>query len=260
MPTPKDDPKPALAIPKTEKETADEPEPTVVPAPSEVVGGAPKAKMDIVMPAPAAVPASVPTLEEPAILVEPKKEVPKPVEPAAPVSVPPVPVEPDAPPKIAMRESKPQLLNVPSAVNQPPAEKKSEEPTPLPEPVPMPKSEPEKVVVPPLPPDPSVGEQIAPPELKEARRLFALATVEAELGDTSFAAEVAAVLSKEPVKIPDSATPPRPKTVRMPSEQWLLTTCEKLNGLPEQERLIEFQKVLSRYRKLRAQERRMSGE
>ena len=183
-----------------------------------------------------------------------------PAEPAAPVSAPPAPVQPEAPPRIAMRESKPQLLRAPIAVSRPPAEKKSEEPAPLPEPAPMPKLEPAEVVPPPLPPEPSVGEQMAPPELKEARRLFALATVEAELGDTSFAAEVAAVLSKEPVNIPDPAVPLRPKTVRMPSEQWLLKTCETLNGLPEQERLIEFQKVLSRYRKLRAQERRLSGE
>ncbi len=109
-----------------------------------------------------------------------------------------------------------------------------------------------------LPKEPAVSRQIAPPEPPNAARPFALATVEAALGDASLAAEVAKVLSKEPVKLPDFLEAPRPKAIRTPSERWLIMACEKLNALPEEERVVEFQKILARYRQMRSEERRLA--
>lgn len=112
----------------------------------------------------------------------------------------------------------------------------------------------------PMQPRPSKGPQVAPPEPGIAGRLFPIAAVEAELEDASLAAEVAAILSKQPRRPAAEGDAPRAKIVRIASEQWLLTACEELNALPEEQRAAEFQKVLSRFRQMRAEERRMKRD
>jgi hypothetical protein len=50
------------------------------------------------------------------------------------------------------------------------------------------------------------------------------------------------------------ARPRRANVVRLPSETWLLQACEALNQLPEDARVVAFQSILQRYKKLRADE------
>jgi hypothetical protein len=76
------------------------------------------------------------------------------------------------------------------------------------------------------------------------------------------AAEVAAILQKgeTPSPIPpptadESFSPPRPLIKRLPSERWLSEACATLETLPLDERALKFQKILEKYRSMRAAER-----
>lgn len=80
----------------------------------------------------------------------------------------------------------------------------------------------------------------------------------ADFGDDpdaeSLAAEVAAILSTIPPK-PAPARPTRPTVLSFPSEQWLREASAGIEKLPEHERPMAFQKIIERYKRMRADEK-----
>lgn len=68
-----------------------------------------------------------------------------------------------------------------------------------------------------------------------------------------FAAEVAAILSKEP---PISARAPRPLIMKLPSERYLSEATAKLDTLPMDDRPAAFHAIIEKYRAMRTAERK----
>jgi len=102
------------------------------------------------------------------------------------------------------------------------------------------------------------GAAPATPTVFADSRLGEVAT--SEQIDPKLAAQVAAVLSKYPPPAAKNAPgTPRIAVVRMPSEHWLLKTCEGLNELPANERVAAFRDILQRYKRMRNEERAASS-
>ena len=276
-PTPKPTPEPT-PVP-TPKPT---PVPTPVPTPPPTPKPTPKPTPEptpVPTPKPTPVPTPVPTPPPtPKPTPKPTPEptpVPTPKPTPAPTPVPTPPPTPKPTPK-PTPEPTPVPTPKPTPVPTPvptPLPDPSPTPTPAPEPAPAPKlsfrakqqlstqpdapnsqnTEPAIDTVPQLAPP--------PPDTRSREKLSHPARVSDEEQDELFAAEVAAILSKEK-QGPQNSTKnaPRAAVVRMPSESWLIRASAQIESLPINERPAAFQKVLEHYKMMRIEERASSGQ
>ena len=249
-----------------------EPTPKPTPTPTPVPTPPPTPKPT---PAPTPVPTPPPTPKPTPKPTPEPTPVPTPKPTPAPTPVPTPPPTPKPTPK-PTPEPTPVPTPKPTPVPTPvptPLPDPSPTPTPAPEPAPAPKlsfrakqqlstqpdapnsqnTEPAIDTVPQLAPP--------PPDTRSREKLSHPARVSDEEQDELFAAEVAAILSKEK-QGPQNSTKnaPRAAVVRMPSESWLIRASAQIESLPINERPAAFQKVLEHYKMMRIEERASSGQ
>ena len=252
------------------------PEPTRAPAtsslrPPEGVSHlqkpTPETKITPPTPAPTPAPTPKPTPEPTPVPTPKPTPAPTPV-PTPPPTPKPTPKPTPEPTPVPTPKPTPVPTPVPTPLPDP-----SPTPTPAPEPAPAPKlsfrakqqlstqpdapnsqnTEPAIDTVPQLAPP--------PPDTRSREKLSHPARVSDEEQDELFAAEVAAILSKEK-QGPQNSTKnaPRAAVVRMPSESWLIRASAQIESLPINERPAAFQKVLEHYKMMRIEERASSGQ